>query len=105
MDETRLIIGIVPSLIGFLPVYFTAIYFSNKFDESIKAGLFSALIWGGISLFGFFERTEFLSPFYHIRASNYFAGEGFPFLSLFLLAVVSLLIFYVGYKSFERREF
>jgi len=105
IDVSKIFIGLVPILIGLLPVYLTAAYFSNKFDDSVKAGLFTAVLWGALSIFGIFSRTQNLSPFTHMRAAHYFAGGSFPILSILTLGVLGLTIFYIGLRSFENREF
>jgi ABC-type transport system involved in multi-copper enzyme maturation permease subunit len=104
-DVSKLLLGLVPPLVGFTAVFFTALLFSGIYEDSVKAGLITGLIWGALSLFSFSRYTYKLSPFFHMRAPQYiFEGE-FPVLETVVLGGIALLIYFIGLKTFKGKEF
>jgi len=101
----RLVVGSIPVLIGLLPIYFTAMFFSNLLDDTVKAGLITGALWGLFSLLGFFSQTRAFSPFTYMRAWDYILQQQFPLLSVLILGSIGICIFYLGMRKFENRAF
>lgn len=105
LRHLRLIPATLAACFGLAFVFAVSLYISLFIKDRIWSGIASAILFGLWSVFGFWESTRVLSPFYHMRAADYFFGEaGFPWLAVagYIIATVAVLL--LAERHFVREE-
>lgn len=101
----RIFLGIINSFGGLLVIYSIAALFSTLINESIKAGLITGVIAVLLSIPGFFSDFSKYSIYKYITGGVIFRGEGFPWQSFSILIIIAGLLFLIGLKVFQRKQF
>ncbi len=101
----RIIPATLVAALGIAFVFSVSLLISLILKERIWSGIVSAVVFALWSILGFWEATRVFSPFYHMRARDYFYGDAnFPWLAVvgFIAATIAVLL--VAERRFAREE-
>ena len=101
----RIIPATLVAALGVAFVFSVSLLISLILKDRIWSGIVSAVVFALWSVLGFWESTRVLSPFYHMRASDYFFGEsGFPWLTLLGFTVATVATLVLASERFMQEE-
>lgn len=82
-----------------------SLFISLLVKERIWSGIACAILFGLWSVLGFWKSTRVLSPFYHMRAADYFFGEtGFPWLTALGFLIATAVVLLAAERRFMNEE-
>lgn len=91
---------------GLIAVYAVGLSFSAWGSDAVKTGAIAAAALFVWSATGLHSVTSILSPFWHMKGIPWFLGlENYPWLSLSLLALLTLAALFLADRLFSKRHF
>ncbi len=94
----------VMAIAGMGVIFSIAAYFSTVFDRSVKAGLVSGLVALALAGPGFSPGLMKYSLYYQMAGIRIIKGEGFPWVPLVILGLVSVALYGLGRSKFLHRD-
>lgn len=101
----RIIPATFVAALGMAFVFSVSLFVSLILKDRIWSGIVSAMVFGLWSLLGFWDSTRAFSPFYHMRARDYFYGDAsFPWLAVVGFIVATIAVLLLAERRFLQEE-
>ena len=101
----RIIGATVVTAIGLGFVLAVSLLVSTIVKEKLWSGITSAAIFAVWSVVGYFKSVRVLSPFYHMRARDYYYGiSAFPWVTVAVFLLATLMVMWLAEQRFLREE-
>ncbi len=91
--------------LGMTSVFAVSLLISLFAKDRIWSGVISAILFGAWSVLGFWESTRAFSPFFHMRATDYFFGRAnFPWVVAVGFILVTMAVLLLAEHRFVRED-
>lgn len=105
LSHLRLVPATLVACLGLSFVLAVSLFISLLVKDRIWSGIASAILFGLWSVLGFWKSTRVLSPFYHMRAADYFFGETkFPWLTALGFLIATAVVLLAAERRFMNEE-
>ena len=105
LEHGRIIGATMVTAVGLGFVLAVSLLVSTIIKEKLWSGITSIAVFAVWSVAGFFKTTRTLSPFYQMRAREYYYGtSGFPLITVAGFLLATLIIMWIAEQRFLREE-
>jgi ABC-2 type transport system permease protein len=97
--------NMVMAALGCIVIYSMAVYWSTVFDQPMKAAMVSGLVALIIAIPGFIPGLKMFSVYYHMTGYEILMGKSLSLSVILVFGMISAVIYILGQKRFEGRDF
>jgi ABC-2 type transport system permease protein len=102
---SKFLLAVLNSFPGELMIFSLALLFSTIFADRLKAGLLAGVIAVVLSIPGLIPDYSDYDVYKYFVDQKILTSGNFPWLAFLSLAVASIIIFAIGLKVFQRKQF